>query len=235
MGKLISRSAGTSPACHSPETLPSLAKAHHRVGMLLLAMALGSSTFAQPAGKVDSKSSASDSSAPQDSKGAVPSRFVEPAGLTPYLESLSSKFLIRGRVRDSFGKIQDPTVKPVAPAPTASGLHRPRPIQTTPFTEVIQKITITTVMPGEKRFLLGTRSFKQGDQMPLTYRGKPIRAQITEVTSKQISFRNLESGETATRKLDLLPAGMTSGNHEITAPGMTPDRTNAPIELESGE
>lgn len=90
-------------------------------------------------------------------------------------------------------------------------------------------------MPGEKRFLIGPRSFKQGEQMSLTLHGKPIKAQITEVTSKQISFRNLDTGENATRRLDLLPAGMTSGNHEITAPGMIQDRPNAPIDLEAGE
>jgi hypothetical protein len=90
-------------------------------------------------------------------------------------------------------------------------------------------------MPGEKRFLLGTRSFKQGDIMPLNYRNKQIHALVTEVTSRQISFRNQDSGETAVRKLDMLPAGMTPGSHGISAPGMVPDRPNAPIDLEAAD
>ena len=90
-------------------------------------------------------------------------------------------------------------------------------------------------MPGEKRFLVGTRSFRQGEQIPLSFRGKQIPVRITEVNSQQISFKNLESGEIASRKLDMLPVGMTPGNRGITAPGMTLDRPNAPIELETGD
>ena len=58
---------------------------------------------------------------------------------------------------------------------------------------------------------------------------------ITEVTSRQISFRNQESGETAVRKLDMLPAGMVPGHNGITAPGMVLDRPNAPIDLEAAD
>ena len=90
-------------------------------------------------------------------------------------------------------------------------------------------------MPGEKRFLVGTRSIKQGDQIPLSFRGKQIRVQVTEVTSQQIAFKNLDNGETASRKLDMLPVGMTPGNRGISAPGMTLDRPNAPIELETAD
>ena len=89
-------------------------------------------------------------------------------------------------------------------------------------------------MPGEKRFLVGNRTFKQGDQIPINFRNKPIRVQITEVNSRQIGFRNLDTGESAIRKLDMLPAGMTPGHRGITAPGMVPDNSNAPLDLETG-
>jgi hypothetical protein len=58
---------------------------------------------------------------------------------------------------------------------------------------------------------------------------------VTEVTSRKIVFLNLDSGESATRKLDLLPAGMTSGQQKDPAPGMTQDYSALPIELESAD
>jgi hypothetical protein len=235
MGKLTSRSADISSAYHSSQAVVVVPTVPHRAHRILLALVLSSSALAKPEGNVSAPPPASSSQQESKTADKAPSRLVDTADLAPYLESISAQFLIRGRVRDPFGKIQDPTVKPVVKAPTTSGIRRTAPVQTTPFADIVRKISITTVMPGEKRFLIGTRSFKQGEQMPLNFRGKTIRAQVTEVTSQQISFRNLESGENATRRLDLLPAGMTSGNHEITAPGMVPDRPNAPIELEAGE
>ena len=163
----------------------------------------------------------------------LPSRQVRAEELTPYIEYFSSLFLMRERAADPFGQLQDPDAKPVIKAPVPGAVKRSAPIQATPFADIVRMIVVTTIMPREKRFLIGTRSVKQGDQLPLTFRGKPIRVQITEVSSRQIGFRNLESGETAFRKLDLLPAGMTPGNHRVTAPGMTPDRLDTPIELEA--
>jgi hypothetical protein len=162
-----------------------------------------------------------------------PSRLVAPTELKAYLETLSSQFQIRGRVTDPFGQIQDPNVKPVVKAPSNGAIKRPTAVLATPFPELIRRITITTVMPGEKRFLVGTRSIKQGDQIPLTFRGKPIRVQVTEVNSQQIAFRNLDSGEITLRKLDIMPAGMTAGQHGAIAPGMVADRPNLPIELDT--
>ncbi len=165
---------------------------------------------------------------------ATPSRFVGTSELNAYVESLNSIFLIRSRVRDPFGQAQDPDAKPVIKAPVAQKAHHIAPVLAIQFSEIVQKIVVTTIMPGERRFLVGTRSVKQGDQLPLSFRGKQIRVEVTDVTSRQIEFRNLDTGEIASRKLDMLPIGMTPGHHGITAPGMTPDRPNAPIELEAG-
>lgn len=165
----------------------------------------------------------------------TPSRQIGPTEMETYLASVASVFLSRGRTLDSFGMPQDPDAKPIIKAPVAGVVKRIAPIQATPFPEIIDKIVVTTIMPGEKRFLVGTRSIKQGEQIPLTFRGKQIRVEVTDVTSRQISFKNLENGETASRKLDMLPVGMTPGSRGITAPGMTLDSPNAPIELETGE
>lgn len=163
------------------------------------------------------------------------SRHLDSAGLAPYIDAASSTFSIRRRARDPFGHSQDPDAKPAAQTSTAKTARRAAPILATPFSEIVQLITITTIMPGEKQFLIGTRSISQGDQIAITFRGKRIPVEITEVTAHQIGFRNRETGETTMRRLDLLPAGMTPGNQEITNPAIQPDLPNAPINLEAGD
>ena len=213
---------------------------------ICLGLILAPSAFAQSAANFNTRTQATATppAAAQTAKPApgaaapaitTPSRQIGTAVLDSYLDSLATAFLIRGRAVDPFGQQQDPNAKPVIKAPVVTAGRRAAPILATPFSEIVRKIIVTTIMPGEQRFLVGTRSFKQGDQIPLTFRHKPIRVQVTEVTSRQIGFRNLDSGETATRKLDLLPPGMTPGNHGIAAPGMSPDRPDAPIELDAGE
>lgn len=165
----------------------------------------------------------------------TPSRQIGPAELEAYVTSLASVFSSRERATDPFGQLQDPDAKPVIKTPVAGKIKRAAPIQATPFADIVRLIVVTTIMPGEKRFLVGTRSIRQGDQIPLTFRGKQLRVQVTEVTSQRIDFKNLDNGETASRKLDMLPVGMTPGNQGIAAPGMRLDRANAPIELEMSD
>lgn len=167
----------------------------------------------------------------------LPSRYVGSAELDPYLASLSSAFLSKGREKDPFGHYQDPDAKPMVKATVAKATTRSAPAKATPLSEVIQLIPITAIMPGEKSFLVGNRLVKQGEELPLNWRGKSIRVQVTDVTSRVIAFKNVETGETGARKLDMLPPGMEFGNssEKIKAPGMIPDRPNAPIELETGE
>ena len=164
----------------------------------------------------------------------VPSRYIGETDLEPYIASLTAVFSMRERETDPFGALQDPNAKPVIKNPVASTTRRVVPIQATPFSDIIRLIKVTTVMPGERRFLVGTRSIKEGDRIPLIFRGKPISVEVTSVRSHQIDLRNLDNGETASLKMSLLPAGMTPGTRGITAPGMVPDRPNAPIDLDGG-
>lgn len=206
---------------------------------------MASSAWAQTAATLDAKVPTPANPAPKVEKPAKPapkvagpvsplaSRYVGAAEMDSYVESISSVFLIRKQERDAFGQSQDPDAKPVIKVVPEGKVRRIAPVLAIQFSEIIQKIIVTTIMPGEQRFLVGTRSIKRGDQLPLSFRGKQIRVQVTEVTSQQIGFRNVDTGEVAFRKLDMLPVGMTPGHHGITAPGMIPDRANAPIELES--
>lgn len=207
---------------------------------------LTSCAFAQSAASFDPKANAPASRAPEPEKAAkpvpketgpantMPSRLVGPDTIEAYVDTFSSMFLIHTRERDPFGQSQDPDAKPVAPVSTVARatIHAPTVI---PFSEIVGRIVVNTIMPGEKRFLLNNRSFKEGDQIPFIFRNKTVHVLVTEVTSRQISFRNVETGETASRRLDALPTGMTPGTRGITAPGMAPDRPNTPIELEPGD
>lgn len=162
----------------------------------------------------------------------LPSRYVTKEDLPSYVKSLSEILSIRKRETDPFGQYQDPDAKPVI-KPTVTKLKRFAPAQTTPFSDIVRLIKVTTVMPSEKSFLVGTRTIKQGDQIPLSFRGKRIKVQVAEVNSTNIQFRNMESGEMAAVQLNMLPAGMTPGINGITAPGMVPDRADAPIDLDA--
>lgn len=166
---------------------------------------------------------------------ALASRYVGDAELEAYLSSLSSILMAGTRDQDPFGHYQDPDAKPIV-KPTVTTVARVTNTRVTPLSEIVQLLSITTIMPGEKSFLLGTRKIKKGDELPLLFRGKALKVKVTEVTSRMISFANIDSGEIGTRTLDMLPTGMRAGNgtEEIKAPGMIPDRPNAPIELEMG-
>jgi hypothetical protein len=163
---------------------------------------------------------------------SVPSRYVGEADLAAYVASLASVFSIGKRDTDPFGQFQDPDAKPIIKTPVASTTRRAPTLQATPLSEIVRLIKVTTIMPGENRFLVGTRSVKQGDRIPLVFRGRTLNIEVVSVKSHQIDMRNIDNGETASLKIDLLPAGMTPGTRGITAPGMVPDRPNAPIDLD---
>lgn len=215
--------------------------AHISLGWILTSCA-----FAQSAASFDPKVGAPEVRAPEPGITAkpvpketgpasnVPSRLIGPDEMESYVDSFSSAFLIRSRERDPFGQAQDLDAKPVVKASAVARATSHAPV-IIPFSEIVGRIVVNTIMPGEKRFLLNNRSFKEGDQIPFIFRNRTIRVQVTEVTSRQISFRNVETGEVASRRLDALPLGMTPGTRGITAPGMAPDRPNTPIELEAGD
>lgn len=170
----------------------------------------------------------------KDSKPAeIPaSRYVTAENLPSYVSTLSSILTIRKRATDPFGQYQDPDAKPIA-KPTVAKIKRYAPAKATPFSEIVRLIKVTTIMPAEKSFLIGTRTFSEGDRIPLSFRGKNIMVEVSAVTSGSIELRNLESDEQASLPLDLLPVGMTPGNDGITAPGMVADRPDAPIDLDA--
>lgn len=170
---------------------------------------------------------------PAPSPSATPSRYVEEDDVEAYVNTLSSIFSMRNRTTDPFGQYQDPDAKPIVKASPNKPKTRATQMQAFPFADIVRLIKVTTIMPGEKRFLVGTRSIKEGDSIPLSFRGRSYKVVVAGVSSRSIEFRNSESGEVAALTLNLLPVGMTPGNGKITAPGMVPENAGAPLELDS--
>jgi hypothetical protein len=162
----------------------------------------------------------------------TPSRYVGPAELNDYLASVKPSLSIYKRTTDPFGLLQDPSVKPAIKRPAITSTRSIQSVQTTPFSDIVKLIKVTTIMPGERRFLVGTRSIKQGDRFPIRFRGKTFQVEVKSVSSSRIDFNNLENGETATLTVNLLPKGMVPGSDGITAPGMVPEGGDIPINLD---
>jgi len=160
------------------------------------------------------------------------SRFAG-ADLDAYLSQRAASFAIRNRQDDPFGHPQDPDSKPVERAPVVAAAAQPAPEIKVPFGEIIRQIAISAVMPAQKQFLVGTRSISENDRFPIEFKGSEIEVEVIEVTSRQVTFRNLETDETASSVLDLLPEGMSKGGGRMTPPGMTSISPNAPLQVGS--
>ncbi len=172
-------------------------------------------------------------SAPDTAAIGTPSRYIGENDLAAYVKSVSSILSIRNRTTDPFGQYQDPDARPIIKTPVAKSTRRMAPAQSFPFSEIINRIKVNTVMPAEDKFLIGTRTFRAGETMNLTFRMKNIPVEITSVSAREIEFRNIESGEKASLRMFLLPAGMTPGSGGIQAPGMVREQRNAPVDLDS--
>ncbi|MEI6654037.1 MAG: hypothetical protein WCP45_04660 [Verrucomicrobiota bacterium] len=240
MGKLISKRTGITPdkvrillGGGRPGCLATRAAA-----LLLLGLILTSAAHAQSA--PSSNSNPPKPAPPPSVPGSVPVRDVglptssRYAGkdLKTYVESLANQLAICNRATDPFCQPQDPNAKPVIKPTATKAIRRPTAEPPAPLSDIVNRIAITTVMPKDKRFLVGSRSITQNDKLPISFRNKLIRIEVTEVSARRIVFRNLDTGEVGIRPLDLLPSGMTPGNHNIAAPGMILTRPNAPLEVD---
>lgn len=196
---------------------------------------LAAQTAAEPAAETPAAETTAEPAAAEPSArelAATPSRSVEPDQLKAYVNSVSAVFSMRNRIADPFGLVQDPDAKPVIKPKLATTKRRYEPVKATPFSDIVKLIKVTTVMPGERSFLIGNRQINQGDQLPITFRGRNIRIEVAAVGSERITFRNLEDDETASLALNLLPAGMSAGADGINAPGMVPENSDTPINLD---
>ncbi len=163
-----------------------------------------------------------------------PSRFAG-KDIEPYVAARAAVFSMRNRPTDPFGLYQDPNIKPVVKQVAASlPSKRQAALPPTPLADVVKLIRVTTIMPGEKKFLIGPRTFKEGDEFPLVFRGKTMKMKVITVTANRILFRDLGKNEDAALETGILPPGMVPGGTDMTPPGMVSPEENAPLRLESG-
>lgn len=210
-----------------------MGKLNHTLSLALsasLLLGMGSMLYGQPAAAPIAKAEKPAPAAGDSGESTVEASRYVGEDVQKFVEALLPTLSMTSRTTDPFGRLQDPEAKPVAPPTALTDLNPAEP--QVPFSDIVSLIQINTVMGGEKRFLVGSRTFSQGDQFPLNFRGKQLKIQITEVSSRQIQFKNLETGEVAVHKLNLLPAGMSAGQKGIIAPGMVPSGRDVPLEIE---
>ena len=157
-----------------------------------------------------------------------PSRYAA-ANLDDYLRTVAGILHAPSRATDPFGLLQDPDSKPIVRKVTRP--DTPAEV-VVPFADIVPLIRITAVIAQEKKFLVENRAFSLGEEFPLNFRGKRIRILITDVSARQVEFKNLDTGEVAARRLDLLPPGMSAGGAGSTPPGMVPTGADAPLVIE---
>jgi hypothetical protein len=169
---------------------------------------------------------------PTAAPAVKPSRYVE-ADMDAYISTLTAKLSITKRATDPFGQIQDPAAKPAPSALKTQTNNRTTPGATAkPLSEIVKQLKVTTVMPGEGKFLVGTRSISRGDSFPLVFQGKRYRVEVVEVSAQRILFRDVETEENGELRLDVMPQGMNRGIRGVLAPGMQPSKADAPLELD---
>lgn len=161
------------------------------------------------------------------------SRFVDPDMMESYLAKLLTSLAMNGRTMDPLGQIQDPNAKPLAPKPDPSSNRRFASAKPTSFTEIISRIKVNTIMPSEERFLIGSKSYKKGDRIQLSHKGRNTEVEVVAVDALKIEFKKVDSGEVAAVQINLLPPGMQQGTDGISTPGMAAEKKDSPLVIDA--
>jgi hypothetical protein len=163
----------------------------------------------------------------------APSRYIG-TDAEAYILTLSSRLASTKRTTDPFGQLQDPAAKPAPTKVAKPTLDKPTSGPAAkPFSEIVKQIRVTTVMPAENRFLVGTRTLNAGDTFPLVSQGRRYQVKVVEVTAERILFHDLNSSEDGELRLDVMPQGMSRGIRGVLAPGMEASKADAPLEIDT--
>lgn len=210
------------------------------VGMFALSLSCGLVTVSlaqkiesiKPAAKQSEKSGEKKVPAPVPVDN-TPSRFAG-KDTSAYTLARAAVFSMAKREVDPFGLHQDPSMKP-APKKVFDRLPEKRlaALPPTPLSEIVKLIRVSTIMPGEKKFLVGVRTFSEGDDFSLLFQGKRMRMEVTEVSAARIVFTNLENSDKASLETGILPSGMIAGKGTIKPAGMVSPVDDLPLDLGS--
>lgn len=195
-------------------------------------------SYAQKADALLTASGRAEKSAKQEAPApepvdATPSRYAG-EDIASYTLARKAVFSMNDRETDPFGLHQDPNVKPIVKkAPSQLPIRRQAALPPTPLEDIVKLIRVTTIMPSEKKFLVGIREFSESDEFPLIFQGKKMQMKVIEVSAAKIVFRNLENGESATLSTGMLPPGMVAGAESIRPAGLVSPVDQLPLNLGS--
>lgn len=153
------------------------------------------------------------------------------ADLDNYLSKTTTQLAILSRQKDPFGLNVDPSVQDapkVNPVKEVVTQTAPR----LPFSDIINSINVNAVMPAEKRFLVGSRTIREGEVLPLSIPDGTLNVRVVAVQANGIVFENLEDKTTAVLRANLMPRGMSRGSDGIKVLGMQPEATSTPLKVD---
>lgn len=134
-----------------------------------------------------------------------PSRYLS-TGHEEFLASMKQRLAISAKKRGPFGLYQVPGTAPAIPT------ARKRTQQVaTPFTDIVQALSISAVFADEQEFMVGSQVFRQGQVFSLLAGEEKLKVKVASVQATRVDLQNTKSGEVATKSLDLLPDGVTAG------------------------
>ena len=133
-----------------------------------------------------------------------PSRLVGPDQLKEQVTELSSRFAIGERSLDPFGQFQNPEAKEAVEQQIKKIQIDDGP-RRFPFDQVVDRIPIAAVMPGQGEVMINGRLFKLGQEFPVRFKGRNFDVEIIKVRPGQVDFRNAKNGDVAVRKFNERP------------------------------
>jgi hypothetical protein len=162
---------------------------------------------------------------------AVPSRYAGEK-LEAYLNALVSSLAMRNRERDPFGRHQDPDYEPPKPVIANKAIEKYKPAPVTPFSDIVDAIPITAIIPAQRKFLVGGKAFSVGSRIKLnTGSTEPVTVHVIDIGNDRVVFRNGATRETAPHVLGAVPDGMSHGIKPIAPEGMVPGPANDTIDI----
>ncbi len=156
------------------------------------------------------------SAMPEKDFKARDSKFLSEAERQTWLEEMRNSLPIVKRSKGPFGLLQNlsaPVVK-----------KRAAPVRSDAFAKAIQAIKVTAVLPADDKFFIGSREYVEGQVLPVIHGRRQFNVQIISVALNNILFKNLDTGERVTRKMDVLPQGMSRDGSIEAVKGITRPR-----------
>lgn len=133
------------------------------------------------------------------------------AGQEDFLRAMKEKLTINARAVGPFGL---PQTRP------ESGCTLPPCPPRTPLSRLLSGLTINGIDGKNRMVVMGAREFGEGQVLHLKSSEGLRRIEIIEIRSDSIRFQDCDSGQSATRTLDLDPENRVRVLHEFHPRGV---------------